>query len=414
MIKITNLNFQNQTIENIEVNCNDLHDVELKLTKSTFKITIVKAGVTMQKQIEKKDISNEVIDVVMDEPVIDEPVMEIEKENDEEVEPVMEEVEPVMEEVYEEIAEVVEPVSEEPLTLGKLKELLKEHIPKPNTLDSYVRTIKQIHEHFKIDDMRVLLITKEQDIINYIESNYTNNSTIKSKLCSVYKAYKILEIEGNLFKQRIDFYATKQTLKQEETKEDNKKSVDEGNSIVEHFKNHLEDLGKTIQNDTSENDNAMINNWSVEVQLFCVLKLYLTYGVIRSSELINCKICDCDGDDTTNYINVNKKQIVINNHKNDRKGKKVIDISSDKKLLGILRKGIGQFLVTTQQGELYQSSSAFSKVFFSRFGFNVYDLRKAISSKFISEGNIEEIKKLEHVQGHDLKTILEFYNVYSK
>jgi hypothetical protein len=71
----------------------------------------------------------------------------------------------------------------------------------------------------------------------------------------VYKAYKILGIEGNLFKQRIDFYATKQTLKQEETKEENKKSVDEGNTIVEHFKNQLEDLGKTIQN-----DNAMINN----------------------------------------------------------------------------------------------------------------------------------------------------------
>ena len=59
MIKITNLNFQNQTIENIEVDC-----------KTTFKITIVKAGVSMQKQIEKKDISNEVVDVVMHEPVM--------------------------------------------------------------------------------------------------------------------------------------------------------------------------------------------------------------------------------------------------------------------------------------------------------------------------------------------------------
>ena len=99
----------------------------------------------------------------------------------------------------------------------------------------------------------------------------------------------------------------------------------------------------------------MTNNWSVEVQLFCVLKLYLTYGGLRPSELINCKICDCDCNENTNYINVNKKQIVINKHKNDRKGKKVIDISSDNKLLGILMKGISQFLVTTQQGELYQS-----------------------------------------------------------
>ena len=398
MIKITNLNFQNRTIENIEVDGEDIHEVEMKLTETILKITLVKAGVSFQKQIEKKDVSNEVVDVVMDEPIMEEVREEIE-----------EVVEPIMEEVREEIEEDVEPV-----TLGKMKELLKEHISKPNTLDSYVRTIKQVHEHFKIDDMRVLLFTKEQDIINYIESNYTNNSTIKSKLCSVYKAYKILEIEGNLFKQRIDFYATKQTLKQEETKEENKKSVEEGDAIVEHFKNHLENLGKTIQNDTSENDNAMINNWSVEVQLFCVLKLYLTYGVLRPSELINCLICDCDGDDTTNYINLNKKQIVINNHKNDRKGKKVIDISSDKKLLGILRKGIDQFLVTNQQGELYQSSSAFSKVFMKYFEHNVYDLRKAISSKCIAEGNIEEIKKLEHVQGHTLRVILDAYNVYSK
>jgi hypothetical protein len=105
---------------------------------------------------------------------------------------------------------------------------------------------------------------------------------------------------------------------------------------------------------------------------------------------------------------------VINNHKNDRKGKKVIDISSDKKLLGILRKGIGFSLVTNQQGELYQSSSAFSKVFMKYFEHNVYDLRKAISSKCIAEGNIEEIKKLEHVQGHSLQVVLDYYNVYCK
>ena len=252
---------------------------------------------------------------------MDELVMEkIEIENDEEVEPVMEEVEPVMEQVHEEIAEVVEPVHEEiaevvepvpkePVTLGKLKDLLKEHIPKPNTLDSYVRTIKQVHEHFEIDDMRVLLSTKEQDIINYIESNNTNNSTIKSKLCSVYKEYKILEIEGNLIKQRIDFYARKQTLKQEETKEENKKSVEEGDKIIEHFKNHLDDLGKIIQNETIENENTMINNWSAEVHLFCVLKVYLTIGVLRPSKLINCLITDNDCDENTNYINVNKNKL---------------------------------------------------------------------------------------------------------
>ena len=189
--------------------------------------------------------------------------------------------------------------------------------------------------------------------------------------------------------------------------------MDEGDKIISHFKNHLEDLGKIIQNDTIENDNTILYNWSVEVQLFCVLKLYLTYGVIRSSELINCLITDNDCDDNTNYINKTKNKSLSTTIKMTEKVKKVIDIN-DNKLLGILRKGIGRFLVTTQQGELYQSSSAFSKVFMKYFEHNVYDLRKAISSKCVSEGNIEEIKKLEHVQGHDLKTILEFYNVYSK
>jgi predicted transcriptional regulator len=147
MIKITNLNFQNQTIENIEVDSEDVHNVELKLTKTIFKIVVVKEDKIIKKQIKKKDISNEVVDVVMDEPVMEKN----EKENDEEVEPVMEEVhdeiekvvDPVMDEIHEEIEEVVEPVMEEfheeieevvePVTLGKMKELLKEHIPKPNT-----------------------------------------------------------------------------------------------------------------------------------------------------------------------------------------------------------------------------------------------------------------------------------------
>ena len=87
MIKITNLNFQNQTIENIEVDGEDIQDVELKLTKTTFKIVV---GQTIRKQIKKKDVNDEVVDVVMVDPVME----KIEKENDEEVE---EEVEPVME-----------------------------------------------------------------------------------------------------------------------------------------------------------------------------------------------------------------------------------------------------------------------------------------------------------------------------
>ena len=79
-----------------------------------------------------------------------------------------------------------------------------------------------------------------------------------------------------------------------------------------------------------------------------------------------------------------------------------------------MRKGIGKYLITAQNGELYQSSSAFTKLFVKHFNYTPYDLRKVISSKCIQNGDVEEIKKLEHTQGHNLNTILEFYNVYNK
>ena len=141
------------------------------------------------------------------------------------------------------------------------------------------------------------------------------------------------------------------------------------------------------------------------------MKIYLSYGVLRPSELLHCSITkkDCEG----NHINVKTKQIVIHHHKNDRKGKKVIDINDE--LVECLRKGLGRYLVTNQSGALYQSSSAFTKAFKSCFNdYTPYDLRRAISSRCIEQNNVNEIKKLEHNQGHSLQVILDSYNVYSK
>jgi len=81
--------------------------------------------------------------------------------------------------------------------------------------------------------------------------------------------------------------------------------------------------------------------------------IYSTYGVVRPSKLIDMQITDTDeGCDKINYINVQTKEIVINNHKNDRKGTKVIDITDDK-LNDILCKGLNNHLVTNQNGEMY-------------------------------------------------------------
>ena len=50
MIKISNLNFQNQTIETIEVNVETVDNLEIKLNKTKFNIVIVKDGKSIKKE----------------------------------------------------------------------------------------------------------------------------------------------------------------------------------------------------------------------------------------------------------------------------------------------------------------------------------------------------------------------------
>jgi hypothetical protein len=90
-----------------------------------------------------------------------------------------------------------------------------------------------VHVYFKIENVFELLSTKEQDINDYLEKKNESISTIKSKLCAIYKVYKILNIESELFKNRIIYYAKKQTIPQDKNKELNKKTIAE--SIISIF-----------------------------------------------------------------------------------------------------------------------------------------------------------------------------------
>ena len=125
MIKITNLNFQNQTIENIYVDGESINNLEIKMTKTKFNIVIIKDGKSIKKEIKKKNVP-EFVDLVMDEleeeneeeqimkidePVIEEPVIE---------EPVVEE--PVIEEPVIEEPVIEEPVVEEPVVEAPIEE----------------------------------------------------------------------------------------------------------------------------------------------------------------------------------------------------------------------------------------------------------------------------------------------------
>ena len=64
-------------------------------------------------------------------------------------------------------------------------------------------------------------------------------------------------------------------------------------------------------------------------------------------------------------------------------------------------------------GSYIKVQSSFAKFFTNIFSYNVYDLRKAMSSRIIAEGITRKTKKLEYIQGHSIGVILDHYNVYS-
>ena len=357
MTKISNLNFSQKTVETVEVNGDGIKEIKYEFIDNTFKVTIVKND---------------------DEVVVEETIAE----------------------------EVIEEPVNQMLTIVDVKKIIYENIPKKNTAETYFRSVKQVYDNFKEDDVHELL-KKENEIIEFIETKYEKLTTIKNKLCGILKVYNLLNLECTQLKSKIDHYMVSLSIEEDKKKENpiDKKTVVEAEQIVNYFKNELKTMEEELSFDT----------WDKNVELYVILKIYLTYGVVRPSELIDMQITDTDeGCDKLNYINVQTKKIVINNHKNDRKGTKVIDITDDK-LNEILCKGLNQYLVTNQNGELYSSSSSFGKMFKSKFNdYNPYDLRKCVSSLAIHEGNTEKINMLEYNQGHCLNTILKNYNMYNK
>jgi len=376
MIKISNINFCEKTVENIEVSCDDMKEIKFEFLDNTLRLSIVKEN------------DKEVIEEIIKEEMEDDEVVKEEPTED-----------------------VIEEKVIEKLTIDDLKKIIYETIPKKNTAETYFRTIKQVHDNFDEDDVNELL-KKENEIIEFIETKYDKLSTIKNKLCGMLKVYNLLNLESNVLKSKIDHYMVSLSIQEDKKKEDptDKKTIQEAELIVNYFKNELGMMEDMISKDVD-----ILNTWDKTAQLYAVLKIYLTYGMLRPSEIMDMKITDTDeGNEQKNYINVVTKKIIIHNHKNDKKGTKVIDITDDT-LNDILCKGLNSYLITNHSGEVYTSSSSFTKMFKSRFNdYNPYDLRKCISSLAIHEGDTEKINMLEHNQGHCLNTILKNYNTYNK
>jgi len=427
MIEIQKIDFKNKTIDNVKCSYGNVKDIQMSLIKNTFCVKVIyNEGETITTEYKKPKKEDTIEDVKLN-------LFDMETENTQQeqtnisckVEEQQEEVKEQQEELKEEeTEEPKEEVKDEPkeeehkdksLSIEELKELLTEKIEKKNTALSYGRTIKQVYDYFKSDDVYSLL-QKEQEIIAFIEDKYkTNISSISSKLCGVLKCYTVLNLESKVIKDRIQHFKVLLKVKHDADKEklSDKKSIEEGEEILEHCKNEMNKLGEKVKNDIQ-----LLNTWDITVQMYCVLKIYLDIGNLRGDEVVDMKILDTDTEDKINYINVKTNQIIIKNHKTEKsQGTRTIDIE-DKKLLNILKKGLGKYLITDKNNEPYKTSSKFGEYFKSIIGYNPYDLRKALTSKCIreclTEGNTEALERLSDTQGHSLTTMLNNYNTYNQ
>ena len=137
--KISGINFSQKPVENIEVSGDENKEFKFEFHDNSFKITVMKNN-------------NEVVEEVFEEQKVEEVV----------------EHEVVEHEVVEEPCEKVieEPVTKK-LTIDDVKNIIYENIPKKNTRDTYFRTIKQVYDNFKEEDVHELL-RKENEIIDFI------------------------------------------------------------------------------------------------------------------------------------------------------------------------------------------------------------------------------------------------------
>ena len=182
---MSTVNFSKRTIENLEVSCDDIKEIKFEFLDNTLRLSIVKEN------------DKEVIEEIIKEEMEDDELVKEEANK-----------EPVIEE------KVIEK-----LTIDDLKKIIYETIPKKNTAETYFRSVKQVYDNFKDDDVYDLF-KKENEIIEYIETKYDKLSTIKNKLCGMLKVYSLLNLESNVLKSKIDHYMVSLSIQEDKKKED--------------------------------------------------------------------------------------------------------------------------------------------------------------------------------------------------
>ena len=69
------------------------------------------------------------------------------------------------------------------------------------------------------------MLSKEKEIIDYLEQQYKTVSTLKNKLCAVLKYFTLLNIESKLLKDKIEHYRISQSIKEDKNNHEDKNQL---------------------------------------------------------------------------------------------------------------------------------------------------------------------------------------------
>ena len=86
------------------------------------------------------------------------------------------------------------------------------------------------------------LLSKEKETIEHLEQEYKTTSTLKNKLCGIYKCYTLLNIESKLLKDKIEHYKITQTIIEDKSNHEDKKPIEEADKILDYFNNTMEQM----------------------------------------------------------------------------------------------------------------------------------------------------------------------------
>ena len=173
MIEIQNINFKLKTIDNVKCFYGNVKDIQMSMIRNTFTVHVnYNEGETFTTEYKKPKENDTIEEVNMNISCM--------------VKEVKDEIQEELKEHEEELKEHEEDLKEEPkMTIEELKEILTETLDKKNTALSYFRTIKQVYDYFKSDDMYTLL-QKEQDIIHLLKTNIKRVYTLFPVSYAVY------------------------------------------------------------------------------------------------------------------------------------------------------------------------------------------------------------------------------------